>query len=121
MILHTQQPIDQQEALIVIAGKKTAEIPELPVVVAEEFKRFIDEKSDFHTLSLLGKQYVFVGEQKTDEAYRVAGFKARSFILKTAATVCIHGHKSTSYLLAEGLLLSNYQFLKYRKEATKEK
>src|SRR3989344_3124337 len=73
MILHTQQPVDQQEALIVIAGKKAPEIPELPEVVAEEFKRFI------------------------------------------------HGQKNTSYLLAEGLLLSNYQFLKYRKEATKEK
>ncbi|HLP57011.1 MAG TPA: leucyl aminopeptidase [Fluviicola sp.] len=121
MILHTQQPIDQQEALIVIAGKKTLEIPELPEAVTEEFKRFIDEKTDFHTLTLLGKQYVFVGEQKTDEAYRVAGSKARSFISKKAATVCIHGNKTTSYLLAEGLLLSNYQFLKYRKEAANEK
>jgi leucyl aminopeptidase len=120
MILHTQQAIDQQEALIVITGKKAPEIPELPEVVAEELKRFVDEKLDFHTLTLLGKQYVFVGEQKTDEAYRVAGFKARGFIVKNAATVCIHGHKSTSYLLAEGLLLSNYQFLKYRKEASKE-
>ena len=117
MILHTQQPIDQQEALIVILGKKSDKLPEVDAVILDEITRFQAEKADFHTLSLQGRYFVFVKDQSTDEAWRVAGHKARVFISSTVATIAIHGGKTASLLLAEGLLLSNYQFLKYRKDA----
>lgn len=121
MILQAQQNILQQEALILIAGKKAEQLAELPEIIREEWTRFEKETTDFHTLTLQGKQYVFLKDQSSDEAWRVAGHKAREFFLKTIAGICIHGGKTTSLLVAEGLLLSNYQFLKYRKEAEKEK
>lgn len=121
MILHTHQPSDQQEALIILTAKKSDQPEGLSPVVQEELTAFIAEKADFHTLTLHGKHYVFIKEQASDELYRVAGHKARTFIPKQVATICIHGGKTTSLLVAEGLLLSNYQFLKYRKEAETEK
>lgn len=120
MILHSHQPADQQEALIILAGKKADSLPELPAAVQEELAQFAAEKTDFHTLRLGGKYYAFINEQPTDEAYRVAGHKVREFLPKTVVTACIHGGKTNSLLVAEGLLLSNYQFLKYRREAEKE-
>jgi leucyl aminopeptidase len=121
MIFHTQQSFDAQEALIILTGKKAEKLPELPQAVSEELTHFLGGKPDFHTLSLQGRHYVFIKEQKSDEAYRVAGHKARTFLPKEVVAACIHGGKSTSMLVAEGLVLSNYQFLKYRKEAEKEK
>lgn len=121
MILHTQQAADQQEALIILTVKKTEPIPGLPAVIAEELESFKSKKEEFHTLTLQGRHYVFIGDQSSDEAWRVAGHKARAFFPKTVSTVCIHGGKGNSLLIAEGLLLSNYQFLRYRKEADKER
>jgi leucyl aminopeptidase len=121
MILHSHQPAGQQEALIILTGKKADQLSDLPAIVQEELTWFASEKADFHTLSLSGRYYVFIKEQSGDEAYRVAGHKARTFIPKNVVTVCIHGGKTTSLLVAEGLLLSNYQFLKYRREAETEK
>jgi len=121
MILHTRQQSDQQEALILIAGKKSDKISGLPVAVEEEWNHFSGEKEAFRTLTLQGKHYVFINEQKTDEEYRVSGFKARAFLPKSVVTVCIHGGKAPSLFVAEGLMLSNYQFIHYRKDAEKEK
>jgi len=121
MILHTKQQSDQQEALILIAGKKADKITGIPAIVEEEWNQFAAEKEPFRTLTLQGKHYVFINEQKTSEDYRVSGHKVRAFLPKTVVTACIHGGKAASLFVAEGLLLSNYQFIHYRKDAEKEK
>jgi len=121
MILQTKQQSDQQDALLLIAGKKAGKVTGLSETVAEEWSRFTLQEEPLRTLTLHGKHYVFINEQKTGEEYRVAGHKARVFLPKTVATVCIHGTKHESLLVAEGLLLSNYQFIHYRRDAEKER
>ena len=105
---------------MIISGKKADKLPELSAAVAEEWRLFTAGKDLVRTLTLQEKHYVFLKEQPNDEAYRVAGFTARTFIPRGVATICIHGSKTPSLLVAEGLLLSNYQFLRYRKEADTE-
>ena len=121
MLLHTKQIIGEQQGIVLFTGKKVEAIQSLPPAVEAERKLFSDEKEDFRTLQLQGTWYVFMKEQTNDEATRVAGHKARAFFPKSVTTIGIHAGKSTSLLIAEGILLSNYQFLRYRKEAEKEK
>lgn len=121
MQLRSQQSFNDQEALILLAGKKTETFEELPGLLREEWERFTRQSSEQQTYKLNGKYYIFVGEQKNDEQWRVAGHKVRTFLPKTVKSVCIAGGKQQGLLLAEGLLLSNYQFLEYRKNAAEER
>ncbi len=126
MKFNTSVEFNQQECLVVLVGKAVAKQsdsqPKLPEAVASELKAFEKKPTeDVHYLSLGGKHYFFVKELENNEAFRIAGFKVRSSLPKTVTTVFIHGGKLNSLLLAEGLALSNYQFIHYRKEAEKEK
>lgn len=125
MKFNTSVEFHRQECLVVLVGKAAAKQsdsqPQLPEAVAEELKRFEKKaETDVHHLSLNGVHYYFVKSLETDEAYRIAGFKVRATLPKTVSSICIHGNKNVSFLVAEGLALSNYQFLRYRKEAAKE-
>lgn len=121
MILYAQQLISQQEAIVLLSGKKGADTASLPEIIREEYAAFLNSEDDVKTLHILGNHYVFAKEQKNDEAWRIVGYKVRSFLPKKTINVCISGPKSASLLVAEGLLLSNYQFIKYRKNAEQEK
>lgn len=113
---------DQQDGLVVLVGKKTETPNSLPPVVAEELAAFqANPTEDVQTLKIGGKYYFFLKPQDSDELYRIAGFKIRAALPKTSKSVLIHGGKANSLCVAEGLTLSNYQFLRYRKDAGKEK
>lgn len=121
MKFNTSVVFDQQDCLVVLAGKKTETPTNLVPVVADEWNAFLQEEEDFRGFKLAGKHYFFVKAQKSDEAYRIIGFNVRSALGKAAKSVCIAGGKTNALLVAEGLALSNYQFIRYRKEAEKEK
>lgn len=122
MKFNTNQVFDQQDGLVVLVGKKTETPTHLPAAVADELKTYIaDPSEDVRALLLGGKHYFFVKALASDEKYRIAGHTIRTALSKKATSICIHGPKSNSLLLAEGFALSNYQFIHYRKEAEKEK
>lgn len=122
MNFNNHQVYNQQEGLVVLVGKKTESLEQLPQVVLDELTQFEAAlNEDVRNLTLNGKHYFFVKPQKTDEQYRIVGFKIRTALPKSVQTLFIHGSKSNSYLVAEGITLSNYQFLSYRKEAETEK
>ena len=119
---NTSCAFDQQECLVVLVGKKSDIPSKLPKVVEEELALFQKkEGQEFLYLPIKGKHFIFVKEQATDEKTRIMGSKVRSVLPKEVKSVLIDGSKTASLLLAEGLGLSNYQFLRYRKEAEKEK
>lgn len=121
MKITAQQSVEKQDAILIIATKKS-DLPEgLPKVIQQELSDFIGETEKFRGLTIAKKHYVFIQEQKDGEANRVLGHQARTFLHKTVKSIAIHGSKQTSLLVAEGLLLSNYQFIHYRKEVDKEK
>lgn len=122
MNLNTSAVFDQQEGLVVLVGKKTETQTKLPKVISEELETFQkDENASFLHLPIKGKHYVFIKDQATDEKQRIMGNKLRAALPKEVKSIFIDGGKSNSLLVAEGFALSCYQYLKYRKEAAKEK
>ncbi len=82
--------------------------------LAEEFKNS-EAKFDFVKL---GKQTIaFVDANQALEPLRVNGFNVRQQLNKDVAKVFIVGNGEEALAVAEGLELSNYQFLKYFKDA----
>ncbi|MNU56035.1 Cytosol aminopeptidase [compost metagenome] len=122
MNFNTSAVFDQQEGLVVLVGKKIETQTKLPKVVSEELETFHkNEDAQFLHLPLKGKHYVFIKDQASDEKQRVMGNKLRGVLPKQVKSIFIDGGKSNSLLVAEGFALSCYQYLRYRKEAAKEK
>ncbi|MFN5983934.1 MAG: leucyl aminopeptidase family protein [Fluviicola sp.] len=121
MNFNSAQKFAQQECLVILVDKKS-ELPKLPKSVVEEYDWFIknDDKKDYFFTSK-GTSFYFVKSQNSTEEYRISGFKLRSQLNKSCKSVFVAGNKTASFPFAEGLSLSNYQFLNYRKEAEKEK
>ena len=61
-----------------------------------------------------GDHFIFTVKAKDEEGLRKVGYKIRTLLPKTTKSIDIEGAKAE--YIAEGLLLSNYQFLKYFKD-----
>jgi leucyl aminopeptidase len=122
MNFNTNRVFDQQDCLVVLVGKKVETPKNLPAIVQEELKLFSEKSSeDLHSLTLGGKHYFFVKPLANEEKYRIIGHKIRTVLPKEIINLLITGSKSTSLACAEGIALSNYQFIHYRKNAESEK
>jgi leucyl aminopeptidase len=122
MNFNTNRVFDQQDCLVVLVGKKVETPKNLPAIVQEELKLFSEKSSeDLHSLTLGGKHYFFVKPLANEEKYRIIGHKIRTALPKEITSLLITGSKSTSLACAEGIALSNYQFIHYRKNAESEK
>lgn len=107
--------------LAILTGKEFSGIEGVPTMVAEHAQKFIDSSDDSDYLKL-GEQFIFfVKENENLEKLRVAGHAIRTKLARTAESIYIAGAGEQALALAEGLVLSNYQFLKYFKEAEKKK
>lgn len=124
MKLQSSSSYKSQDAIVILLSKKqdTAELPKgLPKYIQTEIAEYV--KGDLKGLEYRtseGKHYFFAKSQKSNEDYRLIGNKIRVSVPKSTKSIFISGTKDNSYFVAEGLLLSNYQFLKYRKDAEKE-
>jgi leucyl aminopeptidase len=122
MNFNTNRVFDQQDCLVVLVGKKVETPKNLPAIVQEELKLFSEKSSeDLHSLTLGGKHYFLVKPLANEEKYRIIGHKIRTALPKEITSLLITGSKSTSLACAEGIALSNYQFIHYRKNAESEK
>src|SRR5690554_3480939 len=104
-----------------IVGKEFKTVEGIPTIVEEQAKKFIasDEKTDYIKL---GEQFIFFVKENDDlEKIRVAGHEIRTKLAKSAEEIFIAGEGEHVLALAEGLALSNYQFLKYFKDADKKR
>ncbi len=104
-------------AFVYIVNNQTEINQELPNHIKEVFTTFknSEEKEDF--VKIGQNVYFFVKENEDLEKMRVAGFAVRQKLDKKAVELTIVGNGETALALAEGLALSNYQFLKYFKDA----
>ena len=104
-----------------IVGKKFTATEGVSKIVSEQAEKFIASEDETDYLKI-GNQFVFfVKENKDLEKIRVAGHDIRTKLSKTAEEIFISGDGATALALAEGLELSNYQFLKYFKDADKKR
>lgn len=107
--------------IVFVLGKQFKNVEGVPTIVEEQAKKFIasDEKTDYIKL---GEQFIFFVKENDDlEKMRVAGHEIRTKLAKSAEEIFIAGEGEHVLALAEGLALSNYQFLKYFKDADKKR
>lgn len=94
---------------------------QLPEIVREFANVFVegDKEEDF---AKIGNQFLFfVKENDNLEKMRLAGSNVRKQLDKKADNIAVVGDGDATLAFIEGLALSNYQFLKYLKEADKMK
>lgn len=105
------------DAVVYVVNEQTSIDSQFPQYIKETFEAFktSDAKEDF--IKVGNKNYFFVKENQDLEKMRVAGFAIRQKLDKKATAITIVGNDETTLALAEGLALSNYQFLKYFKDA----
>jgi len=110
-----------EEHLVFLVGKKNNTLTDIHPLAQEVAKSFLEGKEELEYLKL-GSQFIFfVKDDLSNEKLRIAGNTVRTKLPKDATKVTISGKKDTALFLAEGLVLSNYQFLKYFKDADSKK
>ncbi|XOV65916.1 MAG: M17 family metallopeptidase [Fluviicola sp.] len=83
--------------------------------------RFQEQKKEVVSVNDLDAHLILVKSNEKDEKMRMHGASVRSTLNTDVEEVAIAGTSDESFHLAEGLLLANYQFLKYFKEESKKK
>ncbi|WP_121964086.1 M17 family metallopeptidase [Myroides sp. N17-2] len=95
-------------------NKGTVEVPAL----LNDFVKAFEEGKKEEDFAKIGSQYFFfVKENAALEKMRLAGNNIRKQLDKKADNLTIVGNGASTLALVEGFMLSNYQFLKYFKEA----
>ncbi|MGL4584451.1 MAG: peptidase M17, partial [Flavobacterium sp.] len=95
-------------------NKGTLEVPAL----LNDFVKAFEEGKKEEDFAKIGSQYFFfVKENENLEKMRLAGNSVRKQLDKKADNLTIVGNGASTLALVEGFMLSNYQFLKYFKEA----
>lgn len=117
MIQSANKYKEGQHVVIVADEIKSKELP-------KEFqnitKSFLSDEKDFDYLKT-EKQFIFLVKKKdTDEKNRIYGSKIRGLLPKEEKSVYILGSEKTQLLIAEGLALSNYQFITFFKDKEKK-
>ncbi|MCR9170894.1 MAG: leucyl aminopeptidase [bacterium] len=83
--------------------------------------RFQKQDKDLVSVNDLDAEVILVKRKDSAEKMRMLGASVRSTVSKDVASIAISGGAEDSFHLSEGLLLANYQFLKYFKKETREK
>lgn len=104
-----------------IVGETFKTIASLPAIAVEQAHKFITSKQQTDYIKL-GDQFIFfVKADENLEKIRVAGHEIRTKLAKEAKEIFISGEDRAALALAEGLALSNYQFLKYFKDTEQKR
>lgn len=113
--------IPPRASIILVSGKKTKIDKSLGDEVISFHKKFHKSEDKFDFLKTADGFTFFVKDDQDDEDLRVAGFKIFSHLKKENESLFLYGESDALLVLAEGLLLSSYQFIKYFKDAEKKK
>lgn len=111
----------QEENLVFLLNKKNTLSADQDEIAFEGGQRFIAGKEDFDYIKLGAKNIFYVRDNQNEEKLRVVGHKIRTLLPKEATGISIVGKKDQALYIAEGLALSNYQFLRYFKDAENKK
>lgn len=109
-----------QESIVIVSNKKSKLDKSLPDEVVDFHKKFHKGEEKFDYLKSTNGFIFFIKDDQKHEELRVAGNKVFSFLTKENNSLTFVGEAEFLYFLAEGVLLSSYQFIKYFKEAEKK-
>ncbi len=119
MYINTTKKIPANANLILVGDKKSIFSKAIPEHVKEYFVVFTKGEKETDFLKTPECFYFFVKSSKNAEKLRVAGSDIRTRLPREADTVYVFGDADEVLLVSEGLALSNYQFIKYFKDADK--
>lgn len=115
---------------MIISASKYNEEAHLVVVVNEaknvptQWKELVAKKAaaeeDFDYAKCEDQFIFYVKSSDITEKNRVFGSKIRALLPKDATSIYIVGNESTQLAIAEGLALSNYQFIQFFKDKDKK-
>lgn len=113
--------VKEGENMVFVLGKDFKRLEGIPSFLEDFVVQFVkgENTHDFAKVGLVS--YFFVKEDSDLEKMRLAGFFVRQTLPKQVKQVCIVGTGQATIALAEGLALSNYQFLKYFTDADSKK
>ena len=106
--------------VFILIKKNTIDKTNFPLEF-EHAEEFIKGKEDFDYIKKGNQFSFFVKETDNYEKLRVVGHKVRSLTNLLMTSISIVGKKDLSLYVAEGLVLSNYQFIHYLKSAEEKK
>jgi leucyl aminopeptidase len=106
--------------VFILSKKNTIDKTNFPLEF-EHAEEFIKGKEDFDYIKKGNQFSFFVKETDNCEKLRVVGHKVRSLTNLLMTSISIIGKKDLSLYVAEGLVLSNYQFIHYLKSAEEKK
>lgn len=102
---------------VFVVNEQTSIDSQFSASIKEAFEHF-KSNSDQEDLTKIGNSVAFFVKENDDlEKMRVAGFNIREKLNKKVTQITLVGNGTSTLALAEGLALSNYQFLKYFKDA----
>lgn len=107
-------------SLVLLTGKKGISGISLPETVNDFMKQFVKGESKFDFLKTAEGFVFFIKADQEEEQLRVAGNKVMNTINPSVVELFFEGDADAIPLVCEGLMLSTYRFLKYRKDAEKE-
>lgn len=87
--------------------------------IHSDVTHFLKGEEDFMVVKTMTSATFFVRLQEDREKNRASGAKVRKELPKSCETIAVLGEETAVADLLEGLLLSNYQFLKYFSDASK--
>ncbi|MDM1498360.1 leucyl aminopeptidase family protein [Myroides odoratimimus] len=107
--------------VVFVLSSENKGIVDVPAFLNDFVKAFGEGKKE-EDFAKVGSQYFFfVKENENLEKMRLAGNSVRKQLDKKADNLTIVGNGASTLALVEGFMLSNYQFLKYFKEAEEMK
>lgn len=115
----TELPIDA--SIVIVSNKKTKFSKSLPDEVVAFHKKFQKGEDKFDFLKTANGFIFFVKDDQKKEELRVAGSTLFSSLKKENASLVLIGETEEILLVAEGILLSSYQFIEYFKDADKKR
>lgn len=111
--------IETKYVALLVGAEETPS--ELPNIVQESLEIFKSNDEKFETVQWANHAYFLIKEETDLEKMRVAGHSLRKKLNKNVEEITLCGSGEVLLALAEGLALSNYQFLKYFKDADKKR
>jgi leucyl aminopeptidase len=108
-------------SLVLVTGKKGVQGLSLPVGASDFMHVFLKSDNKFDFLKTAEGFIFFIKSDQSDEQLRVAGNKVFSALNSTVTELFFEGESDAIPFVCEGLMLSTYRFLKYRKDAEKER
>lgn len=83
--------------------------------------QFMEQEEDCVLCTDLNTSTVFIKHDENAEKMRMAGAKALSKLGKKVESIGVVGGAEATFAVVEGLLLTNYQFIKYFSDADKKR